>query len=55
MNIEKLRELRDKIRSGELIYHEHHVYTPEQFEEYKRMKTEIEHYDLLQLTKKIQL
>lgn len=55
MDIQELAEIGVMIKSGKLILHENHLYTPEQFKEYQQCQVEIETADLLQLTKKIQL
>jgi hypothetical protein len=55
MDISKLEEIRDKIKNSELIFFENHLYTPDQYAELTACKEQEAHYDLLQLTKKIQL
>lgn len=44
-----------KIKSGKLKLHDGKLYTIEQWQNYTEAVNQVEHYDLLQLTKKIQL
>lgn len=48
-------ELDNKIRSGELVRDGDVIFTKEAWEEIQHAEKMVEHYDLLQLTKKIQL
>lgn len=45
----------EKIKTGEMVLDGNKLYTAEQYEAYKHAKHMEEHYDLLQLTKKISL
>lgn len=50
-----LNEIKQKIKEGLLFEHEGRVYTPAEWKNIQYAEKQEEHYDLLQLTKKIQL
>lgn len=48
-------EIKKKLASGELILDGNKLYTKSEYEQIQQAEQQAEHYDLLQLTKKIQL
>lgn len=50
-----IEEIRAGIAAGIFVLHKKRLYTKEDYEELLEAKRQQDHYDLLQLTKKIQL
>ncbi|WP_407305563.1 hypothetical protein [Acinetobacter sp.] len=55
MDIQEIGLIKEKIKNGELILEGDKLYTKEEWLQITEADKQEEHYDLLQLTKKIQL